>query len=459
MMGVPLVTIPDAMWWRCLRLVAALLFLPGVGSSEGGQTKMPWWPGLGDGDSCSDTGGRVGVDATEPRTARVNAECCTHPGQHCTAGKPDVCDRRCADEFLAFWSECRKSLPWGIRKQLVGTINRCRATVIAEGGGGGASPPPPAPPPAPPASAMRKQGFSGFLGGSANNPASFSCADAQAVGLGRPDTWFYTWTKQPSKHNECTHAEIGHAEFVPMVHSTGTLSDQSQSTPAFGRTVAQWRRLGAKFLLGYNEPDDDGCDGCHHPQMVGAEEAARDWVALQALAEANALTLVSPAMSTTGLDDNGTSVWLDAFFAECGRLAGCDPAKIKYIAYHDYSGDVDKVIGRARGLQRRYGGRQVWLTEVAINEWGCRKPGCVGSRWKCKCEPTRADQDAYLQRLLPALESCDAVFRYVWYTARSGGGNLLQIAGSYSEGLIAQPQLTSTGEVYKAHALAMQGSH
>ena len=64
--------------------------------------------------------------------------------------------------------------------------------------------------------------------------------------------------------------------------------------------------------------------------MVSPTVAAQDWVHVQALADRTGLTLVSPAMSTSGLDDNGKSEWLDAFFAECGKLHGCEPSKIKY---------------------------------------------------------------------------------------------------------------------------------
>ena len=121
---------------------------------------------------------------------------------------------------------------------------------------------------------------------------------------------------------------------------------------------------------------------------------------------------------------------------------------------------MERVIGRAEGLQRRYG-RQVWITEFAINTWGCRKQGCVGTSWHCHCDaPTRAQQDAYLRRVLPALEACDAIHRYAWYSARNrasdadGGSSLLEELGSLSK--LPPPQLTSTGEIYRAHALAMR---
>jgi hypothetical protein len=240
-----------------------------------------------------------------------------------------------------------------------------------------------------------------------------------------------------------------------QINGIGQLTAAKQRRASFIRMIAEWQELGARFLLGYNEPDDDGCNGCHHPHIASPAAAASDWITLQALADQHSLTLVSPAMSTAGIDDSGQSVWLDSFFAECDKLAGCDSTKIRYIAFHDYTGDVQRVIGRAEGLLRRYG-RRTWLTEFAINTWGCTKPGCVGSQYQCHCDPpTRAQQDAYMRRVLPALEACDAVYRYAWYTARdqpsteNGGGNLLDLQSPV-------PRPTSTGEIYREHALAMQ---
>lgn len=145
-------------------------------------------------------------------------------------------------------------------------------------------------------------------------------------------------------------------------------------------------------------------------------------------------------MSTTGLDDDGASEWLDDFFRNCDAVDGCEPSRIKYIAFHDYSGDVSQIIRRAEGLQRRYA-RQVWITEFAIQKWAT--PGLQNV--------TRDIQDKYMKEVLPALDASDAVFRYVWYSARNkpvvnvANGNLL-------EWNVGTPTLTSTGVIYKAHA-------
>jgi len=111
----------------------------------------------------------------------------------------------------------------------------------------------------------------------------------------------------------------------------------------------------------------------------------------------------------------------------------CDPSMIKYIAMHDYWGNVSKLERRLSGAVKRYGGRKVWLTEFAITDW--RDP------------PSREMQDAYMKDVLPFLDSNGNVFRYAWFSSRNapdnqnGGSNLLEADGS--------AKLTSTGEIYK----------
>jgi hypothetical protein len=57
-----------------------------------------------------------------------------------------------------------------------------------------------------------------------------------------------------------------------------------------------------------------------------------------------------------------------------------------------------------------------------------------------------------MKQVLPVLDKSPAVFRYVWYTARdrpvadTNNGNLLVWNDT-------TPTLTSTGEIYKAHAM------
>jgi len=195
---------------------------------------------------------------------------------------------------------------------------------------------------------------------------------------------------------------------------------------------------GAKYLLGYNEPDPGP-----HPHKMDPAEAAADWPDMQDLAAANNLTLVSPAMSTTGLDKNGASSWLDEFFGNCSDVvAACDPSLIKHVAFHDYVGSAEGIVKRAEGLFERYQ-RTVWITEFAINKWAAGYA------------PTREDQDKYMFEVLPMLDASPAVDRYVWYTARDepgGAGFAPGAGGNLLVWNVTKPQLTSTGRVYAAHA-------
>jgi len=108
--------------------------------------------------------------------------------------------------------------------------------------------------------------------------------------------------------------------------------------------------------------------------------------------------LVSPAM--THWSEDGTP-WLDEFFGNCTELKGCDPDLIKYVAFHDYEGDAADIIKKAEGSAKKYG-RKVWLTEFSVGH----------------CEH-RAAQDAFLKKIVPALEASDSVFRYAWYSTRN----------------------------------------
>ena len=135
------------------------------------------------------------------------------------------------------------------------------------------------------------------------------------------------------------------------------------------------------------------------------------------------------------------SPWFDEFFGNCSIVPGCDSSKIKYIAFHDYQGDVSKILSKAEGLMKRYG-KPTWITEFAINTWACHD-----------CDVTREMTDKYMRAVLPALDKSDAVFRYVWYTARAAPQ-----PGVYEGDLLVwnetTPRTTSTGTIYKAHAEA-----
>lgn len=226
-----------------------------------------------------------------------------------------------------------------------------------------------------------------------------------------------------------------------MVNGIG----QAQNMVGNSHWVKSWSENNVHFLLGYNEPDFG--NGHNHPHACTPAEAAKDWPYLQEVAAMfdPPLELVAPAVASgqeSGgkdcWDDNGHSTWLDEFFGNCSDVVKeCDPSLIKYIAMHDYHGNVSQLRKRVSGAVQRYDNRKVWLTEFAITDW--RDP------------PQRDAQDAYMKEVLPYLDNSPDVFRYAWFSIRNGpnnqngGSNLLAADGSAT--------LTSTGRIYMGDAL------
>lgn len=207
------------------------------------------------------------------------------------------------------------------------------------------SPGPPSPSPSPRRSpASRKQGFSGFLG------PDYSCEDARALGLA--DSWYYTWMMNSAQYGRCESPADQAAEFVPMVNGIGQLD-----TGLTNHYQTEWRAANAHYLLGYNEPDPG--NGHNHPHMVSPAAAAKDWVHVQAAAKLMDLKLVSPAVSTTGLDDHGVSPWFDQFFGNCSIVPGCDASQIECVWHQQTRSPQSYHGGAALSYLRVLGGLQV----------------------------------------------------------------------------------------------------
>lgn len=261
------------------------------------------------------------------------------------------------------------------------------------------------------------------------------CDDGKLLGL--DDSWHYAWIANPTQYTKCKNQSVS-AEFVPMVNGIGQAQNMHESVTTHYKDV--WTENNVRYLLGYNEPDYG--NGHNHPHQCTPADAAKDWPKLQDLARMfdPPLGLIAPGVASGGesgsrdaWDENGHSTWLDEFFGNCSEVVqDCDPSMIQYIAMHDYWGDVQMLERKLDGAVQRYGGRKVWITEIAITNW--RDP------------PTRDMEDAYMRDLLPFLDSNDNVFRYAWFSTRNavnnqnGGSNLLEADGS--------PRLTSTGRIY-----------
>ena len=230
-----------------------------------------------------------------------------------------------------------------------------------------------------------KRGLSGLEG----------CSDATSLNLA--SSWSYNWNLWPTLRDvggnkmqpgatACDQPQT--AEYVPMFWSCWT----NCTTSLWPTVRADWKGLGVKYLLGFNEPDNAG------QSNLTPEQASIYWDQVDDFANTfdPPLELVGPGM--THWDETGGSPWLDQFL---GNLSDARKSNIKYLAQHDYSGDADGVIARANAAYKKYG-RQIWLTEFSVGSGA-----------------GRAANDAFMAKVLPQLDAADSVFRYAWYSTRN----------------------------------------
>jgi len=218
-----------------------------------------------------------------------------------------------------------------------------------------------------------------------------ACKDATVLGLN--DSWYYNWGTLPDgKGPNCDPPRA--VEFTPMFWSCG--KNCSDNLPSNYKEI--WKQAGVQTILGFNEPDNGG------QANLSPAIAAGLWSQIQGVASqfSPPLQLVGPSM--THWDTSG-SIWLDQFFGNCSQSQGCDPSLIKYVGFHDYSGNAEKIIENADAAFKKYG-RKVWLTEFAVGD-----------------DKNRAANDAFMQEVLPKLEKADSIFRYAWFSTRNAPGS------------------------------------
>ena len=146
-----------------------------------------------------------------------------------------------------------------------------------------------------------------------------TCDDAAALGLSL--SWNYNWNTDPDPAGVCGKAGRSSmsSEYVPMCWGSGTCLP-----PRLAANHSEaWRAAGAKYLLGFNEPDGK------EQSNILPKAAAELWPGVQSLASANNLTLVSPAVAVFHAE-NG-SRWLDEFLGNCSALDGCEVSQIEYL--------------------------------------------------------------------------------------------------------------------------------
>ena len=226
-----------------------------------------------------------------------------------------------------------------------------------------------------------------------------SAADLAAISPGA--TWWYSWTLQPDPEL----ASATGAEFVPMIWDDHfSVDDAVQQIPP-----------GARYLLGFNEPNFQG------QANLTAQQAAQLWPQLEQIAQRRGLKLVSPAVNYCGGACNETDpfAYLDAFFAAC---QGC---QVDYVAAHWYACTGDALTGYLSKLKAY--GRPIWLTEFACGD--------------TPSTPTAELQQSYLREAVPILEADPQVFRYAWFSGRTTELSNADLLG-------ADGQLTELGAAY-----------
>ena len=218
--------------------------------------------------------------------------------------------------------------------------------------------------------------------------------------------WWYNWATEPEDVVAAQHRALG-VEFVPMVW--GGAFDQAQVTAELSS--------GPGYLLGFNEPNFKV-----QANMTAAEAAAR-WPALEAIADARGLALVSPALNYCGpaADCHATDpfVYLDAFFA------ACDGCRVDYLAAHWYACD-GPALSWYLGELKKYG-KPIWLTEFACGD------GDEAAR-------SLAGQKQYMEDAVAILEADDDVYRYAWFAEENAIANV--------NVLTADGQLSELGALY-----------
>jgi hypothetical protein len=179
---------------------------------------------------------------------------------------------------------------------------------------------------------------------------------------------------------------------------------------------------GATTLLGYNEPN------FYAQAKVSAADAAAAWPAIQAIADAKGLKLVSPAVNYCGggCHDTDPFSYLKAFFAACTNC------RVDKIAVHIYVGCQNMTGNHAQWLidhLERYQAEfthPIWVTEFA-------------------CDNARnvAEQKAFLEDAVAYLENTPRIERYAWFAGRADNVPYVDLLGQSGE-------LTELGQAYLA---------
>ncbi|MES2740512.1 MAG: glycosyl hydrolase [Pseudomonadota bacterium] len=210
-----------------------------------------------------------------------------------------------------------------------------------------------------------------------------SVADMQALSAGV--SWWYNWSPKPDSGVVNTYQSV--EEFVPMIWGGNPNADD----------IANQVPNGAKYLLGFNEPN------FRSQSNKTPRQAAALWPVLEEVARRKNLQIGAPALNycgdcVTDSDFNSSDpiVYMDAF------LAACKDCKIDFIPVHWYACDLGSLQWYIDKF-RKYN-KPIWLTEFS----------CAGVP-----DITLAKQKAYMTDAVKYLESQPIIARYSWFSGRN----------------------------------------
>ncbi|KAG8925891.1 hypothetical protein FRC00_003517 [Tulasnella sp. 408] len=199
-------------------------------------------------------------------------------------------------------------------------------------------------------------------------------------------TWCYTWSPW-TPGRDC--------EFVPMLWSGKQISDWNKNVA--GKSF--------KNVLAFNEPEISG-----QSEMSVGEAVDLWWKYIQPMNARHG----SPAVTTSpkGLD------WLSDFLNQCN---GCD---VDFICVHYYGMDPDDFIKTIQNVHSRFGGKKIWVTE-----WACQNYGSNQDK-QCSLSTIKS----FMAATQAFLDGASYVERYAWF------GALTQFPGNFN----TQNRLIST---------------
>lgn len=225
---------------------------------------------------------------------------------------------------------------------------------------------------------------------------ALNAAEVEALS-GSQVRWLYNWHYECSPEEDAMFMEAD-LDYVPM--AWGAQWDEEAMRAYYGR------HPGARYLLGYNEPNmGEDFGGC----FMTPAEAARDWERLERVAEDFGLELVSPALTYSGVTLRDGKLysspreWMDAFIEEYKALHGGRAPRYDYLAIHSYMNWPQAVEGFCREYYGIYG-KRIWLTEFCAWEFD-NGP---------QIESMRAQTDSMKEKLL-FLDRWEGIFRYSWF--------------------------------------------